>query len=142
MIMPIRKARPSRTTIPAKAHPAAKLVFAEMQRQGVSYDDLEFYSGVLRTTFKSWRTHNKPGLESVSAALGVLGWHYVPVPKIEALPEPLQAELRRLAVEWDRRDITADLVRENIDLPLDTRRRRRWTGALTAEARQEMEAAA
>ena len=73
-------ARRSKITIPERCHPLAKIVFAEMQRQNVTYDELEWRSGVLRSTFKAWRTHNRPGLESIEAALGALGWSVLPVP--------------------------------------------------------------
>jgi len=40
--------RPSKVTVPERTHPLAKAVFAEMRRQGVTYDELEWRSGVLR----------------------------------------------------------------------------------------------
>lgn len=89
--------RRSKITIPQRCHPLAKIVFAEMQRQRVTYDELEWRSGVLRSTFKAWRTHNRPGLESVEAALGALGWHVLPVPKPETLPAELRSDLEALA---------------------------------------------
>lgn len=94
--------RPSRVSIPDRAHPAAKVVFAEMQRQGVTYDELEHRSGVLRSTFKAWRTNNRPGLDTMEAALGALGWAYLPVPRTEHLPAEVQAGLEALAVQWER----------------------------------------
>jgi hypothetical protein len=78
----------------------AKVVFAEMNRQGVTYDELEYRSGVLRSTFKAWRTHNKPGLDTIEAALGSLGWAVLPVPRVEHLPPRVQAGLEALAAEW------------------------------------------
>jgi hypothetical protein len=70
--------RPSKITVPERCDPRAKVVFAEMQRQGVTYDELEHRSGVLRSTFKAWRTNNKPGLDTLEAALGALGWALLP----------------------------------------------------------------
>ena len=68
-----------------------------MQRQNVKYDELEAGSGVLRATFKAWRRKNRPGLENLEAALGYLGWDFVPLPRSEAIPEEILRELRPLA---------------------------------------------
>ncbi len=92
--------RQSLITVPARAHPLAKLVFGEMKVAGKTYLDMEWESGVLVTTIKAWRTHSRPGLETAEAALGALGWSLVPVPRMERLPEGLQAELDRLSNEW------------------------------------------
>jgi hypothetical protein len=93
--------RPSRISVPVRCHPMAKLVFAEMQRQNVTYDSMEHYSGVLRSTLKAWRTHNKPGLETIEAAFGVLGWAVLPVPRLKELPPEIQAGLEELAAKWE-----------------------------------------
>lgn len=95
---------PSKITVPKRCHPAAKIVFAEMRRQGVTYDELEYRSGVLKSTFKAWRTHNKPGLESIQAALGALGWEFLPMPRLENLPESVRAKLAEAAEEWGSED--------------------------------------
>lgn len=92
---------PSRITIPERCHPLAKVVFAEMRRQGVTYDELEHRSGVLRSTFKAWRTNNRPGLDTIEAALGALGWSVLPVPKPEAIPADLRADLQAVADKYD-----------------------------------------
>src|SRR6478736_6465849 len=91
--------RSSKITIPERAHPLAKAVFAEMKRQCVTYDELEWRSGVLRTTFKAWRKNNRCGLDTIEAALGVLGWHVLPVPKPETLPHELRVDLEALAAK-------------------------------------------
>lgn len=88
--------RKSKITIPERCHPLAKVVFAEMRRQGVTYDELEWRSGVLRSTFKAWRTNNRPGLDTIEAALGSLGWAVRPVPKPETLPPELRADLEAI----------------------------------------------
>jgi hypothetical protein len=93
------KKRVSKITVPERCHPLAKAIFAEMKRQGVTYDSLEWKSGVLRSTFKSWRTTNRPGLDTVEAALGALGWHVLPVPRAETLPEGLRADLEAVAAK-------------------------------------------
>jgi hypothetical protein len=67
-----------------------------MQRQGVTYDELEFRSGVLRSTFKAWRTNNRPGLDTIEAALGSLGWSALPVPRAETLPAALRKDLEEI----------------------------------------------
>lgn len=89
--------RASKITIPKRANPLAKLVFAEMQRQRVSYAELEWRSGVLVSTAKAWRQQNRPGLASIEAALGALGWALVPVPAVEHLPDEARAELNKFA---------------------------------------------
>ena len=91
--------RPSKVTIPDHCNPLARAVFAEMRRQGVTYDELEWRSGVLRSTFKAWRKNNRPGLETVEAALGALGWHVLPVPRPETLPPQLRADLEAVAAK-------------------------------------------
>ena len=70
-----------------------------MRRQGVTYDSLEWRAGVLRSTFKSWRRHARPGLDTIEAALGALGWHVLPVPKPETLPAQLRADLEAVAAK-------------------------------------------
>lgn len=79
--------------------PRAKVVFAEMRRQAVTYDELEWRSGVLRSTFKAWRTNNKPGLDTIEAALGALGWELLPAPKLDRLDPAVHADLETLAAK-------------------------------------------
>jgi cytosine/adenosine deaminase-related metal-dependent hydrolase len=91
--------RRSKITVPEHCHPLAKAVFAEMRRQGVTYDELEHRAGVLRSTFKAWRTNNRPGLDTIEAALGSLGWHVLAVPRPEALPPQLREDLEAVAAK-------------------------------------------
>jgi hypothetical protein len=91
--------RKSKITIPDRCHPLAKMVFAEMARQRVTYDELEWTSGVLRSTFKAWRTHNRPGLESIEAALGALGWVVTVSPAEHTIPAELRADLQALVAK-------------------------------------------
>jgi hypothetical protein len=93
--------RPSKITIPERCDPRAKVVFAEMRRQGVTYDELEHRSGVLRSTFKAWRTNNKPGLDTIEAALGALGWSLLPVPNTSELPPTVREGLKALSAQWE-----------------------------------------
>lgn len=92
--------RKSRITIPERAHPLARFVFAEMKRQCVTLDALEWRSGVLRTTAKAWRTNNKPGIETIEAALGALGWSLLPVPDRRTIPATLRADLEAIAEKY------------------------------------------
>ncbi len=94
-----RPRQPSKITIPEHCHPLAKAIFAEMKRQGVTYDELEHRSGVLRSTFKAWRTNNRPGLDTIEAALGSLGWHVLAVPKPSTLPHELREDLEAVAAK-------------------------------------------
>lgn len=113
--------KPSRVTVPQRAHPAAKIVFAEMRRLGITYDELEFRSGVLKSTFKAWRTHNAPGLDTIQAALGSLGWEFLPVPRLEHLPEAVRALLAQAAEAWGSEDdLLCELIREVANRPLNT----------------------
>lgn len=98
-------ARKSKITVPDRCDPRAKFVFAEMKRQAVTYDELEWKSGVLRSTFKAWRTNNKPGLDTIEAALGVLGWNLLPVPKLENIAPELRVDLEALAAKHHLRAV-------------------------------------
>lgn len=86
-----------RATIPERAGPHVKLVFAEMARQGFSYDALAERSGVQKATFKAWRHKNAPSLQNIEAVLGVLGFDFCPIPRAEALTPELVAELQPIA---------------------------------------------
>lgn len=86
-------------TIPERVSPHVKLVFAEMARLHVSYNEVEEGSGVRRASVKAWRNKNKPGLESLESVLGFLGWGYVPVPALQTLSPELAGELTALALK-------------------------------------------
>ena len=94
---PVIKKRDTKITIPALAGPHVRLVFAEMARQNVTYDEVEQGSGVLRSTLKAWRHKNAPGLTSIEAVLGFLGFDFVPVPRAKVLPKPLLEDLVPIA---------------------------------------------
>lgn len=94
-----KKARISKITVPPVAHPLAKSVFGLMREHAVTYDELEWKSGVLRSTFKAWRTNNKPGLDTIEAALGVFGYSVLPCPPVHALPDDLRADLEAVAAK-------------------------------------------
>jgi hypothetical protein len=84
-------------TIPEGIGPHVKLVFAEMRRQGRSYDAVEVASGVLRSTMKAWRKKNVPSLTSIEAVLNALGWRFTPTPVLETLPADVANDLTVLA---------------------------------------------
>lgn len=86
-------------TIPERVGPHARLVFAEMRRQGRTYDEVQESSGVLRATMKAWRRKNKPGLESLEAVLNSLGWNFTPTPSAEILSPDLAGELDAVATK-------------------------------------------
>jgi hypothetical protein len=90
----------ARVTVPERCHPVAKIVFEQMREQMVTYDELEHRSGVLKSTFKAWRTNNRPGFETLEACLGALGWGLLPVPRIENLPPEIRSGLEALAERW------------------------------------------
>lgn len=68
-----------------------------MNRQNVTYDELDERSGVNATTFKAWRTASKPQIEPLEATLGALGYDLIPIPRIKALPPEIAAELKPIA---------------------------------------------
>ncbi|MDQ0445258.1 hypothetical protein [Methylobacterium persicinum] len=92
-----RKQRRSTVTIPERASPAVKLVFAEMNRQNKTYDSVEAGSGINRPTVKAWRHKNHPNLESISAVLGFLNFEFVPIPRERALPDSIREALKPIA---------------------------------------------
>jgi len=61
---------------------------------------MEWVSGVLTSTLKSWRTHSQPGLATIEACLGALGWRLVPVPPLEALPPEQRDRLETLGLDF------------------------------------------
>lgn len=106
-----RRSRPTRVTIPTGVSPHVRLVFEEMRRQGVTYDRVEEISGVLRSTLKAWRHKNRPGLESIEAVLGALGWDFVPIPRAKVLPKPLAEEIGAVAT---RHGLTVEQALETL----------------------------
>ncbi|MBA9065442.1 hypothetical protein GGQ91_004859 [Methylobacterium fujisawaense] len=96
-----KKRRPSTVTIPERVGPHVKLVFAEMRRQGQTYDAVEAGSGVNRPTIKAWRHKNRPNLDSIEAVLGHLKFEFVPLPTERALPPEIVEALRPIAERLD-----------------------------------------
>lgn len=89
--------RKTKVTVPERVGPHVRLVFSEMQRQNRTYDDMQDGSGVQRATVKAWRHKNRPSLESIEAALGFLGYDFVPVPRADVLPPEIVTRLRPIA---------------------------------------------
>lgn len=100
MAKPPAKIRESKITIPERCNPYARLVFALMKQQAVTYQELEFRSGVLTCSIKQWRKDNSPGLASIEAALGALGWWFVPTPQEDKIPDHIRAKIKAIAEEW------------------------------------------
>ncbi|MGX1098899.1 hypothetical protein [Amorphus sp. MBR-141] len=98
---PKPRTQPSKISIPQHVGPHVRLVFSEMKRQNITYDDAEYGSGVLRTTIKAWRKRSRPGLESIEAVLGYLGWDFVPLPREETLPQEVRDRLKPVAEELE-----------------------------------------
>ncbi|WP_204165291.1 hypothetical protein [Methylobacterium radiodurans] len=73
-----RRRRPSTVTVPEGVSPHVKLLFAEMRQLNVTYDEVEEGSRVRRAALKAWRHKNRPNLGSIEAALGFVGWDFVP----------------------------------------------------------------
>jgi hypothetical protein len=96
-----RKKRPTAITVPEYVGPHVKLVFAEMQRQNMTYDEVEAGSGVNRPTIKAWQHKNRLNLDSIEAALGFLGFDLVPLPTARVIPPEIVAELRPIAERLD-----------------------------------------
>jgi hypothetical protein len=84
-------------SIPERVGPHVKIVFSEMARQRKTYDQVEEGSGVRRASMKAWRKKNRPGLESLEAVYGFLGWDLIAVPRAKVLPEEVKSELQPIA---------------------------------------------
>lgn len=95
----VRKTRRCVSMPKANVGPHARLVFAELARQKITYDMASEVSGVRRATLKSWRQKCRPGLESIEAVLATLGFGFVPVPTLEAIPPDLAGEVMALALK-------------------------------------------
>jgi len=93
----VRRRNPRLVTVPERACAHVKLVFEEMRRQQVTYDAITEGSGVQRASMKAWRIRNYPSLQNLRAALGFLGWDYVPVPSLEILPAEIAGDIVTLA---------------------------------------------
>lgn len=115
--------RPSKITIPEHASPLAKLLFSEMARQRVTYSEIEHRSGVLASSIKSWRGEKIPGLTTIEAALGALGWNLVPVPDPDTLPVEVRAAISELSLLFrDDDEILGTAIAAAAAWPVEARR--------------------
>lgn len=94
---PKPKPRRLTATVPEHAGPHVKLVFSEMARQRLTYDEVEARSGVLRPTLKAWRYKNSPNFLNLQAVLETLGWDLIPVPRDHVIDADILAELQPIA---------------------------------------------
>ncbi|WP_439925287.1 hypothetical protein [Nitrobacter sp. JJSN] len=94
----LRRLNRRTATMPQGVMPIVRLVFSELARQGLRYQDLEDFSGIKRPTVKQWRAKNRPSLESLEAVLSVLGFAFVPTPCLQTLPSELVGELATFAM--------------------------------------------
>lgn len=101
MLTLISSKKPSRVSIPAHAHPLARFAFSEMRRQRIGYAEIEHVSGVLTSTLKSWRVHSRPGIDTLEAVAGALGYTVLPVPRPDVLPTALRADLEEVAARHE-----------------------------------------
>lgn len=92
-----RARRKSTITIPEHACPHVRLMYAEMRRQNKTLDDVAEGSGLTRVCLKAWRTKNYPSLTGAEAALGFLGFEFVPIPTARALPPEIVDALKPIA---------------------------------------------
>jgi transcriptional regulator with XRE-family HTH domain len=97
--LPRRRKNQRTVTMPKGVGPHVKLVFAELARQHLTYDEVEEASGVRRPTIKQWRRKNRPGLESLEAVLATLGFGLVPTPTLQVLPPELAGEITALSLK-------------------------------------------
>jgi hypothetical protein len=110
-----------------------------MREHGVTYDELEWKSGVLRSTFKAWRTNNRPGLDTIEAALGVFNYSVLPVPPADALPAELRADLEAVAAKHGTKklpvlEFIASAVNRRPGATIDARTRLKGPGQKLAHA--------
>ena len=58
---------------PVNAHPFARQLFDEMDRQQIGVLDMAERTGIARNTFKGWRTRHCPRIVELEACYNVLG---------------------------------------------------------------------
>ncbi len=66
----------------SKPHPIVTALFAEVKRQGISDESLEYLSGVYRKTQWDWKTGKlNPRMDKLVAALDAIGYELAIIPK-------------------------------------------------------------
>lgn len=58
---------------PVNAHPFARQLFDEMDRQQIGVLDMAERAGVNKNTVKDWKTRSVPSIDNLQACLNVLG---------------------------------------------------------------------
>jgi hypothetical protein len=95
----IRRMNRRTATMPHGVTPIVRLIFSELARQGLRYQDVEDFSGVRRASVKAWRRKNRPSWESLQAVLSTLGFGFAPTPTLQVLPADLVGEIVALAMK-------------------------------------------
>lgn len=98
-----RRPKPRRVrravTMPVGVSPPVSLLFSEMRRLGVTYDEVEESSGTRRATMKAWRKKNAPSLDTIQACLNSVGHLFITVPVLEVQPPEIAADMAALAAK-------------------------------------------
>lgn len=89
-------------TVPTGVSPVVRLIFLEIARQKLRYQDVEDFSGCRRAAVKQWRIKNKPSWESIQSVLSVLGFGFVPTPTPQVLPTNLAGDVIALALKLEK----------------------------------------
>lgn len=90
------KTFPRKITIPTRALPVVRALYAQMRKMGVTYDQLAAESKVKRSTFVAWRRLNSVTPCNLQATLRVVKLHALPIPRPDVLPAKLLAELHAI----------------------------------------------
>ncbi|RYH64467.1 MAG: hypothetical protein EON54_06530, partial [Alcaligenaceae bacterium] len=98
-----RRPQPTRyrrsVTMPVGVSPPVTLLFGEMRRLLLTYDEVQEASGTTRATMKAWRKKNAPSLEAIQACLNSVGYLFVPSPMLEIQPPDIAADIGALAAK-------------------------------------------
>ncbi|QND73146.1 hypothetical protein HB776_19490 [Tardiphaga robiniae] len=86
-------------TVPSGVSPPVALLFSEMRRLCVTYDEIQDSAGTTRATIKAWRRKNAPGLASLEACFNAVGYFFIPTPVLEIQPPEIAADMGALAAK-------------------------------------------
>ncbi|MGM4886424.1 hypothetical protein [Tardiphaga sp. 11_C7_N12_6] len=86
-------------TIPVGVSPPVALLFSEMRRLQVTYDEVQEASGTTRATIKAWRKKNAPSLDTIQSCLNSVGYLFIPTPMLEIQPLDVAADMGALAAK-------------------------------------------
>jgi hypothetical protein len=104
-------------TIPENTLPIVRVLMGIMKANGIPYDHVAIASGLTRAQIKSWRKRSVPLMTNIEAALNSVGWHLIPVPRVEALPSEIASDAAALAAKM--RAELPDLWGALLDLAAD-----------------------